>query len=265
MRNLFELLFYIRELLYLLLAIIISLMLLLTGESRQALTLQAGYIEIVGSIPRPGLDLSDFISYKQENQVLRQQLLRYSLLNAELADVARENEHLREILQFTENTPYDLQVAEVISRGASSVVSTVTLNVGRDQGIMSNQPVLSTDGLIGKTANVSARATVVHLINDRNFRLSVKLGEAGLRGILRPLHGSLGEVSGITTDGMIKPGDKVLTSGFSDIYPKNLPVAVVEEVYSIPGETYSRVRVHMLADPKVVEHVFVMKWHGPDS
>ena len=262
MRNLFELLFYLKELLLLLLAVLVSLTLLLTSDSEQAVAMQGVYANIVGAVPRPSLDFSDLISYKAENQTLRQRLIRYTLLNAELADMARENQRLRRMLGFTESSPFRLQVAEVISRGASSVLSTVTLNVGAEQEVVPNQPVLTLDGLLGKTLTVAPEATVVHLVTDRNFRLSVKVGSQGLRGILRPLYGSEGEIIGISSNGDIVPGDRVLTSGFSDIYPKNLPVGEVLEVINIPGESYSRVRVNLYADPQNAEHVFVMISRG---
>lgn len=262
MRNLFELLFYFKELLLLLLAVLVSLTLLLTSDSTQAAAMQRVYANVVAAIPKPSLDLSDLISYKAENETLRQRLIRYTLLNAELADVARENQRLRRMLSFTERSPYRLQVAEVISRGASSVLSTVTLNVGTEQEVVPNQPVMTLDGLLGKTLTVAPQAAVVHLVTDRNFRLSVKVGAQGLRGILRPLYGSEGEIIGISSNGDIIRGDRVLTSGFSDIYPKNLPVGEVLEVINIPGESYSRVRVKLYADPQNAEHVFVMISRG---
>jgi len=266
-RNLFELLYYLRDLLLLLLAVLVSIMLLLTGESRQSFALQELFTGIIGAVPQPnlGIGISDIFSYREENQILRQRLMQYALLNAELAEAARENERLRSMLQFTKESPYQLQVAEVISRGASSILSTVTLNVGTKHGVEPNFPVLALDGLLGKTMTVASNASVVHLITDRNFRLSVKVGSEGVRGILIPLYGPFAEVTGIPHNSGIRPGDRVLTSGFSDIYPKNLPVALVDEVVEAPGENFSRVKVRFQAEPSEVEHVFVMGGHGPGA
>ncbi len=258
MRNLFELLYYIKEILLLLLAVLVSLMLLLSSESPQSLAMQRAYAEIIGSIPRVNFGMAEYLSYKSENQTLRQQLMRYTLLNAELADMARDNEELRAMLKFNQRAPFDLQVAEVISRGASSVLSTVTLNVGRSQGVLPNQPVLTLDGLLGKTMTVAANATVLHLITDRNFRLSVKVGSSGLRGIMRPLYGQFVEIEDLANDGSITAGSLILTSGFSDIYPRDLPVGEVVEVTMAPDETSSRVRARLFADPSESVHVFVM-------
>ncbi len=265
MRNLFELLYYIRELLLLLLAVLVALTLLLTGDSRQSFALQGVTTAVIGSIPRPNLGIADIISYKKENEVLRQRVTRYTLLNAELADMARENERLREMLQFTKESPHELRVAEVVNRGASSVLSTITLNVGERHGVTPNTPVLTMDGLLGKTLTVAANASVVQLISDRNFRVSVKVGREGARGILKPLYGLSAEVTGIPVTTDISPGDKVLTSGFSDIYPKNLPVGVVDAVEVMPEENFSRIKVRLWANPFEAEHVFVVVSYGPES
>ena len=249
----------------LILAILISVMLLLTGESRQSFALQGWVANVVASIPRPDLGIDDIISYKEENEVLRQRLMRYALLNAELADIARENEQLREMLQFTKGSPYNLQVAEVVSRGASSILSTITINIGEDHGIRPNLPVLSLEGLLGKTMTVTQSATVVQLITDRNFRVSVKVGSAGIRGILVPTSGLYAEITGIPHGSGLQAGDLVLTSGFSEVYPKSLPVAMVERVEEIPGDNFCQVRVRLHSEPSEVEHVFVMVGDDTDS
>ncbi len=265
MRNLFELLYYIRETLLLLLAVLVALVLLLTGDSRQSFALQGYVAAATGAVPRPSLGISDMIGYRDKNQVLRERVTKYRLLNAELADMARENERLRRMLRFTKESPHKLQVAEVVSRGASSVLSTLTLNIGSHHGVVPNVPVLTMDGLLGKTLTVARNATIIQLISDRNFRVSVKVGAEGSRGILKPLYGLSAEVTGIPVTVPIRPGDAITTSGFSDIYPKNLPVGVVAEVESVPGENFSRLKVRLHANPFDVEHVFVMVIDGPDS
>ena len=258
MRNLFDLIYQLRELLTLLLALLVSLTLLLTNQSRQAVFLQASYAEIIAAIPRPSLGLDDIISYRDENAVLRERLMQYRLLNAELAATARENKQLRELLQFAQRSPYRLQAAEVIGRGAASLLSTVTINVGRNQGVAINDPILDLNGLFGKVLSVSDNAAVVHLITDKNFRVSVKLGNSDIRGILRPVSEREGVINGVAPNSPVAIGDEAVTSGFSDIFPRNLPVAVLSEVSYNPGENFSTLKVSLLARPSGAEHLFVL-------
>lgn len=258
MRNLFELLYYLREILVLLLAILVSITLLMTNDTRQSIVLQETYAGLVAAIPRPKLDFSDIISYHDENVILRERLMKYSLLNAEMAELARENEQLRQMLSFSDRSPYRLQGAEVISRGAGSLLSTVTINVGSRSNVRKDDPVLTMDGVLGKVLSVAKDAAVVHLVTDRNFRISVKVGSEAVRGILRPTNGGQGLVNGIPLNSAIVPGDQIVTSGFSDIFPKNLPVGIVREAFSVPGENFSRVGVDLNVRPASAEHVFVL-------
>lgn len=258
MRNLFEWIYYLRELLLLLLAVLISVTLLLTNESRQAVFLQSTYAGIIAALPRPNLGISDMISYREENGILRERLIQYGLLNAELAQTARENAQLRQMLAFARQSPHRLQAAEVISRGAASLLSTVTISAGSNQGVRINDPILSLDGVLGKVLSVAANAAVIHLVTDRNFRVSVKLGDTAVRGILRPTRDGRGLVDGVPPNSRIAVGDQVLTSGFSDIFPRNLPVAVVESVTDLPGENFSRITVRLNTQPSATEHVFVL-------
>ena len=258
MRNLFEWLYYLRELLLLFLAVLVSLTLLITNDNRQSVFLQDSYASLVGAIPRPKLGISDIVSYKEENAILRERLLQYSLLNAELAGTARENERLREMLEFSQRSAHQLRAAEVISRGAAALLSTVTINIGSADGIRVNDPILTLDGLMGKVLSVAGNAAVIHLITDKNFRISVKLGDSDVRGIFRPIGGRMAEINGIPPSSVINLGVEVFTSGFSDIFPRNLPVGLVREVTYAPGDNFSTVLIELYALPSAAEHVFVL-------
>ncbi len=249
----------------LLVMLFLSVTLMLMGESQKT-RLTRGVATAVFKTGRFTFSSGIYIlDLWRENKRLRLQNLNLSSQISRQDHMLKENERLRSMLQFTKESPYQLQVAEVISRGASSILSTVTLNVGTKHGVEPNFPVLALDGLLGKTMTVASNASVVQLITDRNFRLSVKVGSEGVRGILIPLYGPFAEVTGIHHNSGIRPGDRVLTSGFSDIYPKNLPVALVDEVVEAPGENFSRIKVRFPAEPSEVEHVFVMVGHGPGA
>ncbi|MFC1746775.1 rod shape-determining protein MreC [Candidatus Neomarinimicrobiota bacterium] len=258
MRNIFELLHFYRETLLLILAVLISLGLIVTGETPQSQAIQRAYAGIVGSIPKIDFKLNEYMSYRVENDYLRRRVTQISLQNAALADAARENERLREMLRFTEQSPYFLQAGEVIGYGLASALSTITVNIGSTHLVRENQPVLSMDGLIGKTLTVAENASVVQLVTDRNFRVSVKVGPEAYRGIVEPIYDQYARITGILLNTRVNVGDQVLTSGFSDIYPENLVVGVVDEVEHVPGDTFARIIVRFSVVPAEVEHVFVM-------
>ena len=65
---------------------------------------------------------------------------------------------------------------------------TLTINLGKPDSITSNLPVIDINGLIGKTIAVGDRASQVQLINDKNFKISVRLGEDFSLGLFSPTH-----------------------------------------------------------------------------
>ena len=61
-------------------------------------------------------------------------------------------------------------------------------------------------------------------ISDNNFRLSVRIMPSGAVGILRWYDANVCKVYEVQKNVDINIGDRVITSGFSKIYPPKLPV-----------------------------------------
>ena len=57
------------------------------------------------------------------------------------------------------------------------LMRSLIINLGGDDNVDINFPVLDVNGLIGKTIAVGDRASMIQLINDKNFRVSVRVGK----------------------------------------------------------------------------------------
>ena len=125
-------------------------------------------------------------------------------------------------------------------------------------GIKKNQAVLTPKGVIGKTIQVSDKATIVQLISDSNFRLSVRILPSGATGIIRFLNGETAQIREVQKTTTISIGDKVVTSGFSDIYHPGLPVGTVEGVFTERGSFQKIVNVSLPNDLSSFQYVFVI-------
>jgi rod shape-determining protein MreC len=71
-------------------------------------------------------------------------------------------------------------------------------------------------------------------INDQTSGAGVILETTRIRGILRGNAAGQPQIVGILADNRIQPGEKVLTSGGDMIFPRGLPVGVVEKVVRDP-------------------------------
>ena len=71
-------------------------------------------------------------------------------------------------------------------------------------------------------------------INDQTSGAGVILETTRMRGILRGNANGRLQIVGILADQRIQPGEKVLTAGGDLIFPRGLPVGVVEKVVQDP-------------------------------
>jgi len=118
--------------------------------------------------------------------------------------------------------------------------------------------VLSTRGIVGKTIAVGDRTTQVQLFLDANFRLSVKFQNSRVAGIMKWYPDGRAEVKEIPITVTIDPGELVVTSGYSKIYPPNIVVGEVIEVNRPVNELFQSVIVHSRVDTDTIEEVFII-------
>ena len=94
--------------------------------------------------------------------------------------------------------------------------------------------MITADGIVGKVRDVFPHTAQVLAVNDATSGAGVILEATRIRGILRGDAVGRLEVVGIVADQRIQPGEKVLTAGGDLIFPRGLPVGVVEKVVNDP-------------------------------
>ncbi|HET7560504.1 MAG TPA: rod shape-determining protein MreC [Limnochordia bacterium] len=169
----------------------------------------------------------------RENAALKQQIASLQAERDQLLEYKRENETLRRLLGLEQSRPYRLVTAEVIARPADSWFDFLVINRGSSSGIKSGQPVLTEAGVVGRILSTTAHTARVLLLSSPRSAtggLTRSGGELVLVEGKDDPQGSLLTVEPLTRSAHLQVGDVVVTSGFSDIYPKGLPVAQIVSV-----------------------------------
>jgi rod shape-determining protein MreC len=96
--------------------------------------------------------------------------------------------------------------------------------------------VITPDGIVGKVRDVFPHTAQVLAINDSSSGAGVILESTRIRGILRGGPGGRLQIVNVSADRRIQPGEKVLTAGGDQIFPRGLPVGVVEKVVQDPNQ-----------------------------
>ena len=239
-------------------AIIFSTFILLNNESPKMSILRGKATDVVSFFSSPFAWIQSLMFLEEENQVLREKNLELSLKVESMLNLQNENNALMEMLEFKKNKKFIIKSAKVINKGIQPNLLSIILDRGTIDGVKNNLPVLTPKGVVGKTIEASKNNSIVQLISDTNFRLSTRILPSGATGILRFVNGETAEIREVQKNVVINIGDKVVTSGFSDIYPAGLPVGTVKGVYQDRSSFQKVVSIYLPNDLNAFQHVFIV-------
>jgi len=155
---------------------------------------------------------------------------------------------------------YAYHSARVINNSVNKSFNYLTLDKGSIDGIRQETAVICPDGIVGVVRRVSPHFTsVISLLNSR-LKISGKLKESGHFGSVSwdGTDSRYVNLSEIPLHATVKPGDLIVTSGYSAIFPEGIPIGTVDEVEAEEGESFFRIRVKLAVDFKRLSYVEVV-------
>ena len=178
--------------------------------------------------------LKSLESLEEELRTLRVATRELSATNQTLRGMEAENNRLRKALGYRERAVFKLVPAQVIGRDISTWFNQIVIDRGSDDGLRRDMPVLTEEGLVGKTALVSERSSVVILISDENCKVAASVENSREQGIIRGERASSGSTPLVSMfflskQAGLKSGQKVLTSGVGGVFPPGLLLGVVQD------------------------------------
>ena len=187
------------------------------------------------------------VSYQEileENQVLKNEQIKYDILLSYNEKILEENKRLQEILKIKEEKNLNLRVTKVNFRNPSNLYTRFYINLGKKDGVKRNMIVLSGETLIGKVGRVYENYSIVDMITSENFNVSA-LTESQMLGIVKGSDEEDGTLyfEANTFQNNIEIGEKIYTSGISEIYPKGLYIGKVSEIDEDNGELFRSIKV----------------------
>ena len=205
-------------------------------------------------LPRREL-LQQIDTLRRENQQLKEQQIQ-------TVAIARENDQLRNLFGWQKQMPWKLKLANVVMRDPASWWRTIQIDLGSRDGIQTNQPVLTAEGLVGRVSSVGFVSSQVVLIGDQNCHVSAVVENASHdMGVLiasGPLDTSLVQLSYLASSANLKPGQNVVTSGLGGIFPKGIPIGKIVDAQAIEYGLATEARVKLNANLGALEQVWVL-------
>ncbi|MDE5607890.1 MAG: rod shape-determining protein MreC [Muribaculaceae bacterium] len=145
---------------------------------------------------------------------------------------------------------YDFILAKVINNSISRPHNYITIDKGSLDGVRPEMGVIDQNGVIGVVEIVNDRfARIISLLNP-DFRLSCKVKGNDIIGSLvwdgKDSRTAL--VEELPKHTVFAPGDTIVTSGFSAMFPPDIPVATVIERATTNDDNFYTLRVRLLTE-----------------
>lgn len=223
-----------------------------------------GYFSYIFSTPLEIIDntqifFSNFVSnredieaLREENQELTEENSKLTIENQRLSNLEEENKALADLLNTSESFPdYNQLVAHVIGKDPSNWYDKFIIDKGAKDGIKDNMVVITSGGLVGHVSKTYESYSEVKSIIDDTSSVSCIIPRTGTLGFVKGDNTLIKdgyirmEFSDIDSEALI--GDEVTTSHLSSIYPREIKIGVIREIYE--GE--SGLRKYALIEPYV--------------
>lgn len=173
-------------------------------------------------------------SLKKENDRLTLENKQLKEENETIDRLTKENESLSKFLGIKkEHSDFEFIDGDVISRNTGGYSIFFTINKGSSHGIKPGMPVISDEGtLVGITHSVDVTSTRCKSILSYDMNEGIYNERTGETAILSGSYDTFSQnkcvIKNLPQETTFKKGDKILTSGYGEIYPRGLKIGSVE-------------------------------------
>lgn len=215
--------------------------------------------QITGSFYQGVSDVEEYFALRGINDKLQEE-------NARLRSLLKESEYI-DTSAFTLKQDSSLRQkytyipADVVRNTVNLKNNFLTLNIGSNHGVREEMGVISTKGVVGIVHKVSPNfCTVISLLNS-NIRIAPKIDSVLNQGSLvwdgrSPQYAVLEDVNAYFR---IKEKMEVVTSNLSSVFPENIPIGVIEELYVPSGEDFFKIKVKLHTNFDNLHKVYVVE------
>lgn len=199
-----------------------------------------------------------FQSYQslyQQNQELREELKQMRGWKEAALRLEQQNAKLLDLNQVRLDPKLTHITGVVMADSGSPFRQSVLLNVGARDGIRDGWAAMDGIGLVGRISGVGRRTARVILLTDTNSRIPVVVQPSGQKALLSGDNSAEPPLEFLEKADLVRPGDKVVTSGDGGVFPAGL---LVGEVIQKPDR---RLRVVLAADYERLEFLRVLRSH----
>ena len=228
-------------------------------------TAEKGVFFVTDSVGRRFASVRELSELKQKYDELVIKLQNYEQMQRTNAEIRKENEQLKEQLDFAKSVEQKNYPAQIISRDVDKLYASLTIDKGSVNGIGKNMPVIAYQNgniaLVGKVVEVGRFTSTIMPVYSIDCTVSARIQNTR----------DLGLVSGFGDDtklslkyikkrvmDTLNYGDVIVTSGENGNYMRNMPIGSISEIRVVEYDSSLEIDVAPLIDFPRLETVIVV-------
>lgn len=215
----------------------------------------------------------DMAHLRSEYQLLTEKLKDYEFLQRNNTEIRKENERLKEQLDFATEIKYRNIPAQIIGRNPDSQYSGITLNKGARNGIKKGMPVIAVQagnvGVVGRIITVGVGTSMMMPVYDVKCNISSRIQNTRDLGIVSGNGSSDGALSlkyirkRVMDD--FNYGDIVVTSGENGNYMRDIPVGRISKITVLDYDSSLNIELDPIIDFNRLENVLVIDQYNEND
>lgn len=186
-------------------------------------------------------DIGNLDNLYEENQQLKLTAAQYLLQQASYNKLVQLNKSYKEDLKFTQQqlaqNQFDLHIANVTSVDTDADTGTIVIDLGQNDGVRKDMPVISIKGMVGIISETSPFHSTVKLLttldpldsNSKAIAATVVGKENESFGMIESYDKATGmlTMTQIKENDPLKKGDEIVSSGSGGLFPSGMIIGKV--------------------------------------
>ncbi|MFK7900413.1 MAG: rod shape-determining protein MreC [Cyclobacteriaceae bacterium] len=215
------------------------------------------------SVLNTSSSISSYFGLQSRNTVLSHEnaLLRKKLA----AFIEKEDRLLVNDIQYflpdSLSTQYLFYPATIINNSLFSTNNYITLDKGEKDGLKEDMGIISSTGIVGKVSYVSANYAIVMSVLNTDNSVSAEVRSKKILGSIEWEGNSFKEakLKYIPRHLKVEVGDTVITSGYNAIYPADIHIGIISEIYLNEGQSFYDIDIQLSTNFNTVRNVYAVE------
>ena len=206
--------------------------------------------------------VQDYQSYEkllEQNKELRRELQQMKSWKEAALQLEQENARLLDLSQLRLDSKLTHVSGIVMADSGSPFRQSVLLNIGSRDGIQDGWAAMDGLGLVGRISGVGSSTSRVLLLTDNASQIPVILQPSGQDAIVMGDNSFAPPVEFIENADLVRPGDRIITSGEGGVLPAGLLVG------TLAMDPNGRLRARLAADYERLEFLKVLRDYGTEK